>query len=417
MMTETNVPDLPPNGPLDGVRILDLTSNVMGPYASQLLADMGADVWKIETSAGDTMRAVGASRHPGMSSTHLHLNRNKRSMVADLRNADALMALKRMIGTADVLMYSMRPQAMARLGLAYDDVRAINPSIVYCGAVGYGQDGPYADRPSYDNLIQAAVGVPALQNRKSGPPENIATAIADRTVGIVTAMSIAGALYRRSISGIGQEVQVPMFESFAQFILSDHLWGHTFQPPIGDWGYQKSMNPGQRPYRTSDGEHIAVNFVTDAHWQRYFELAGRPELSQDPRFEDIHARLRNLDALFDLLAETFETKPSTEWMTLLTAADLPAALMNTPETVLKDPHAQATGFLRIEEHPSEGAVVSIGIPQSWSATPASVRYPAPRLGEHTADLLAEAGFGDDEIEKLVRSGAFRATAAGDGTDG
>jgi crotonobetainyl-CoA:carnitine CoA-transferase CaiB-like acyl-CoA transferase len=165
-------------------------------------------------------------------------------------------ALKRLISTVDVLLYSMRLQAMARLELAYDDVRALNPLIVYCGAVGYGQDGPYAARPSYDNLIQAAVGVPALQKRKSGPPENIATAIADRTVGIVTAMSVAAAMYRRSISGVGQEVQMPMSESFAQFILSDHLWGHTFQPPIDDWGYQKSMNPGQRPYRTSDGEHM-----------------------------------------------------------------------------------------------------------------------------------------------------------------
>ena len=412
MVTEDESAARPLNGPLAGVRVLDLTSNVMGPYATGLLADMGADVWKIETAGGDTMRAVGASRHRGMSSSHLHLNRNKRSMVADLRNPDARAALKRMVADADVLVYSMRPAAMARLGLTYDDVKAINPSIVYCGAVGYGQNGPYADRPSYDNLIQAAVGVPALQNRKSGPPQNIATAIADRTVGIVTAMSVAAALYQRAISGVGQEVQVPMFESFAQFILGDHLWGHTFQPPIADWGYQKAMAPGQRPYRTSDDAYIAVNLVTDAHWQRYFELAGQPELAEDQRFADIHARMANLDALFGLLGETFETKPAAEWMTLLNAADLPAALMNTPETVLDDPHMVATGFLRVEDHPSEGPVVSIGIPQTWSGTPASVRYPAPRLGENTDELLAEAGFTSDEIAALRTSGAFRGETEG-----
>lgn len=394
------------NGPLHGVRVLDLTSNVMGPYAAELLGDMGADVWKVESAAGDTMRAVGASRSRGMSSSHLHLNRNKRSMVADLKAPAAQQALKRMIVDADVLLYSIRPQSMRRLGLGYDDVRAINPRIVYCGAVGYGQSGPYADRPSYDNLIQAAVGVPALQNRKLGDPEYIATAIADRTVGIFVAMSVAAALYRRDRDGVGQEVQVPMFETFAQFILSDHLWGHTFQPPIGDWGYEKSMNPEQRPYETSDGGHVAVNLVTDAHWHRFFGLVGRPELAHDPRFVDIRARFLNLDALFGFLAEAFATKTADEWMELLTDAGLPAAMMNTPATVIDDPHVRATGFLRVEEHPSEGQVVSIGIPQTWSQTPASIRYPAPRLGQHTVELLSEAGFNGTEIEELLRSGAF-----------
>ncbi|ALJ21011.1 CaiB/BaiF CoA transferase family protein [Microbacterium sp. No. 7] len=393
-------------GPLAGVRVLDLTSNVMGPYASLLLADMGADVWKVEPATGDTMRAVGPSRHPGMASTFLHLNRNKRSIVADLKHPAAKKALERMIEDADVLLYSMRPQAMTGLGLGYAAVRALNPSIVYCGAVGFGQAGPYAERPAYDDLIQAAVGVPALQSRRSGPPENVALVVADRTVGIATAMSVVAALYRRAITGSGQEVQVPMLETFAQFVLGDHLWGHTFDPPLGDWGYARTMNAKRRPYRTSDGRHIAVNLYLDKHWRAFFAASGRPELADDPRFADVHARAEHLDLLLDDLAATFETRTADEWMRLLTEADLPVALMNTPATVVDDPHLRATGFLRIDEHPSEGRVVSVGIPQSWSETPAEIRRPAPRLGENTVELLAEAGFDTDEIDALLASEAF-----------
>lgn len=276
-------------GPLDGVRVLDLTSNFMGPYASLLLADMGADVAKIESPHGDTTRGVGPARHPGMSAIFLHLNRNKRSLVLDLKDSRARTALRRMIRSADVLLHSLRPPAMAKLGLAYADTKDINPVLIHCGCFGFGQDGPYADRPAYDDLIQAAVGMPVLQSRKQGEPDYVATAIADRVVGMAASSAIGMALFHRERTGRGQEVQVPMFETFAHFVMGDHLYGHTFVPPIGDWGYARMMNADRRPYRTLDG-YLGVNIYTDRHWQRFFAAVGRPDLAADPRFADIHGR-------------------------------------------------------------------------------------------------------------------------------
>jgi crotonobetainyl-CoA:carnitine CoA-transferase CaiB-like acyl-CoA transferase len=390
-------------GPLEGVRILDLTSNFMGPYASLLLADMGADVCKIESREGDTTRNIGPSRHPGMGPIFLHLNRNKRSVVLDLKHPDGIGALRRMAASADVLLYSMRPHTMAKLGIAYEDVQRLNPHIIYCGAFGFGQNGPYAARPAYDDLIQAAVGMPVLQSRKSGPPDYVATAIADRVVGMATSNAVAMALYRREKSGVGQQVFVPMLETFAHFVLGDHLYGHTFVPPLGDWGYARMMNPDRRPYRTRDG-YIGVNVYADHHWRRFFVLSGHAEMADDPRFATIAGRTEHIAHLYAFLAQVFETKTTAEWVALLSEADIPVIEMNTPATLLDDPHMQAVGFFAEQEHPSEGTIRTLGIPQQWSESAPELRYPAPRLGEQTAQLLAEYGFGRDEIDAMIRSG-------------
>ncbi|MFA3878603.1 CaiB/BaiF CoA transferase family protein [Streptomyces sp. MMCC 100] len=391
-------------GPLDGVRILDLTSNFMGPYASLLLADMGADVSKVESRQGDTTRGVGPCRHPGMSAIFLHLNRNKRSIVLDLKSRDGNAALKRMMRTADVLLYSLRPRSMAGLGLSYQEAREINPRIIYCGTYGFGQNGPYADRPAYDDLIQAAVGMPVLQSRKSGPPDYVATAIADRVVGMAATSAVSMALFHRERTGRGQEVQVPMFETFAHFVMGDHLYGHTFRPAIGDWGYARMMNPDRRPYRTRDG-YLGVNVYTDQHWQRFFTLAGHPDMGRDPRFADIHGRTQHIGLLYEFLARTFETRTTAEWVALLTEADIPVIEMNTPESLLDDPHMKEVGFFVDQEHPSEGRLRALGIPQQWSESSPELRHPAPRLGEHSAQLLAEYGFSEDEIGDLLDCGA------------
>ncbi|SPA48369.1 CaiB/BaiF CoA transferase family protein [Cupriavidus taiwanensis] len=397
------------SGPLEGVRILDLTSNFMGPYASLLLADMGADVCKIESPEGDTTRKVGPSRTPGMGAIFLHLNRNKRSLVLDLKKPSGIAALRRMLRSADVLLYSLRPQAMARLGLSYEDVRAKNPRILYCGAFGFGQNGPYASRPAYDDLIQAAVGLPVLQSRKAGPPAYVATAIADRVVGMATSNAVAMALYRRERTGRGQAVEVPMFETFAHFVMGDHLYGHTFVPPIGDWGYARMMTAERRPYRTQDG-YVGVQIYTDRHWQRFFEICGDAAMALDARFADIHGRTQHIQELYAFLGRTFETRPTAEWIRLMWAADIPIIEMNTPETLLEDPHMTTLGFFAEEDHPSEGRIRTIGIPQQWSESPPSLRHPAPRLGEHSAALLAEYGFSVAEVRDMLACGAAREPA-------
>ena len=397
------------SGPLEGVRILDLTSNFMGPYASLLLADMGADVCKIESPEGDTTRKVGPSRTPGMGAIFLHLNRNKRSLVLDLKKPSGIAALRRMLRSADVLLYSLRPQAMARLGLSYEDVRAKNPRILYCGAFGFGQNGPYASRPAYDDLIQAAVGLPVLQSRKAGPPAYVATAIADRVVGMATSNAVAMALYRRERTGRGQAVEVPMFETFAHFVMGDHLYGHTFVPPIGDWGYARMMTAERRPYRTQDG-YVGVQIYTDRHWQRFFEICGDAAKASDARFADIQGRTPQIPELYAFLGRTFETRPTAEWIRLMWAADIPIIEMNTPETLLEDPHMTTLGFFAEEDHPSEGRIRTIGIPQQWSESPPSLRHPAPRLGEHSAALLAEYGFSVAEVRDMLACGAAREPA-------
>ena len=246
----------------------------------------------------------------------LHLNRNKRSMVLDLKTAGGLAALKRMLASADVLLHSLRPKSMARLGLAYEEVRRINPRIIYCGAFGFGQRGPYADRPAYDDLIQAASAMPVIQARRSGPPSYVATAIADRVVGMAMSGAVAMALYRREKTGRGQSVEVPMFETFSHLVMGDHLYGLSFEPPIGDWGYARMMNPDRRPYRTQDG-YIGVNVYTDAHWQRFFRLSGHADMAEDPRFADIYGRTQHIAELYGFLARTFETRPTAEWLSLL----------------------------------------------------------------------------------------------------
>lgn len=396
-------------GPLDGVRILDLTSNFMGPYASLLLADMGADVAKVEAPAGDTTRGIGPSRHPGMGPIFLHLNRNKRSIVIDLKSAEGAAALRRMVEQADVLLYSLRPSAMARLGLSYDDLRELNPRIIYCGAFGFGQNGPYAARPAYDDLIQAAVGMPVLQSRKSGPPQYVASAVADRIVGMALSNAVTTALYERERSGEGQEIQVPMFETFAHFVMGDHLYGHTFVPSIGESGYTRMMNPDRRPYRTLDG-YLGVNVYIDKHWHTFFELSGHPEMSDDPRFKDIAGRTENIGLLYQFLSDTFATRTTAEWLGLLVERDIPAIEMNTPESLLEDRHMAEIGFFVEEEHPSEGLLRSLGIPQTWSRTSPEIRLPAPRLGENTAEVLADYGFSSAEIDVLLASRSVRKAA-------
>ena len=395
------------SGPLAGIRLVDMTMNVMGPYASQTLGDMGADVCKVEPPEGDTLRGVGPARNAGMGPYFLHLNRNKRSLALDLKRPEARAALNRIVARADVLLTSFRPQAMARLGADYATFQRINPRLIYCGAFGFGQAGPYADLPAYDDLIQTAVGLPVLQARGVDEPTFVATAIVDRVVGLMAAGAVGMALYHRERSGEGQSIEVPMFESMAQFIMGDHMYGRTFEPPLGGAGYARMMDPNRKPYRTTDG-YLGVLIYNDKHWRRFFGGIGRDDLVADPRYATMYGRTQNIGFLYSFLVETFATRSTAEWQALLKDLDIPAMRLNTPDELLDDPHMRAVDFFTLVEHPSEGMIRTMAIPQTWSVTQPTIRHPAPRIGEHSRDLLGEYDFTAEEVASLLEAGAVLA---------
>ncbi|MBF5006737.1 CaiB/BaiF CoA transferase family protein [Diaphorobacter caeni] len=392
-------------GPLSGVRIIDLTTVLMGPFATQILGDYGADVIKVEPPGGDGVRGVGPRRNAGMAAIFMHANRSKRSVVLDLKQSAGIAALMRLVADADVLIYNVRPQAMARLGLSYEAVRAVNPRIVYVGCVGYGQSGPYAAKPAYDDLIQGAAGIPALSVQAgSDVPRYAPSPLADRIVGLAAVNAVTSALFWRERSGEGQAVEVPMFETMAQFTLSDHMCGRSYEPAVGPSGYARILNPNRRPYATSDG-YLCVLLYNDKQWQTFFRLIGKPEVFEsDPRFSSIDKRTEHIHALYALLAEIMTTRTTAEWSELLDAADIPVMPMHDMDSLMEDPHLQAVGFLQEVEHPTEGRVRQIGIPSTWSKTQPRVSRPAPRAGEHGREVLAEAGFTHAEIDALLGSG-------------
>lgn len=395
---------VPLSEPLAGVRVLDLTMNVMGPLASQMLGDMGADVWKIEPAAGDTLRSVGPARSPGMGAIFLSLNRNKRSVVLDLKHPAAGPVVDRMIATSDVLLATFRPQSMERLGLSYESVHMRNPRIVYCNAVGYGQAGRYAHRPAYDDLIQGASGLAMLQADRAGEPRYAAMALVDRMVGAIVAGTIATALYYRERTGHGQRVDVPMFESMAQLVMSDHQYGLFFEPPLGGSGYPRMLDPNRRPYKTRDG-YVSVLVYTDAHWRQFFALAGRPEMRDDPRYAAIEQRTTHIGELYSFVAQTLAGMTTAEALQRLDEADIPVAPVHTPESLLADPHIADVGLFEVVEHPTEGAIRPAGIASRWSESQPTVRRQAPRLGEHTSEVLTELGFDVAQIAELLGSAA------------
>jgi crotonobetainyl-CoA:carnitine CoA-transferase CaiB-like acyl-CoA transferase len=375
-------------GPLHGVRILDLTTVVMGPFATQILGDMGADVIKIEAPGGDSMRKVGPFRHPNMGPLYLQANRNKRSVVLDLKKAEDRDALLGLVPDADVLVYNIRPQAMRRLGLDYETLAAINPGLIVCGAFGFGEGGPYAGRPAYDDIMQAASGVSSLLQRVNGKPSYAPINICDRTVGLYLANTLLGALFHKSRTGEGQAIELPMFETMAQFVAGDHLGGESFVPSLGATGYQRLLSTQRGPYPTSDG-HLCVVVYTDDHWRRFSAMLGIPDLvATDPRFASLQSRTVNAEGMGAFLAEHLPSKTTKEWVALFGAADIPATPVNSIEDLFEDPHLKAVGFWQEIEHPTEGLLRVPGVPGTWSRTQPDIRRLAPRLGEHTDEVLA-----------------------------
>ncbi len=393
------------SGPLAGVRILDLTTVLMGPYATQILADLGADIIKLEPLEGDIMRYNAPMRSKAMGHIFLNTNRNKRSVALDLKQPAARAACLAIAKGADVLVYNIRPQAMARLKLAYEDLRAINPRLLYVGAFGYSQRGPYAARAAYDDLIQGAAGVPWLQ-KEAGvvPPRYAPAAIADRTVGLHIVNAVCAALYWREKSGRGQRVDVPMFESLLQTVMGEHMSGHTFVPDMGAPGYARLLAKERRPYQTEDG-YVCVLVYNDKQWGAFFELIGRPELRADPRFATQEARSRNFDVANALVSEEMKKRSTAAWIAALEDSDIPVQRMNSLQDIVEDPHLAAIGYFKTIEHPSEGQIRSMAVPSEWSESAPEYRRHAPRHGEHTREVLREAGLDDAEIERLIADGA------------
>jgi crotonobetainyl-CoA:carnitine CoA-transferase CaiB-like acyl-CoA transferase len=396
------------SGPLHGVRILDLTTVVMGPYATQTLADLGADVIKVEPPEGDVMRFAWPARHAGMGHIFLHANRNKRAITLDLKQDAARNALLALAKDADVLVYNIRPQAMVRLRLGYEDLRAVNPRMIYVGGFGYSQRGPYAAKAAYDDLIQGAAGIPWLLKKQGADvPRYAPVIIADRTVGMHIANAVCAALYAREKTGKGQRVDVPMFESLLQTVLGEHLGGFTFEPQTGEPGYARMLARDRRPFQTADG-YVCALIYNDKQWKAFFALIGKPELMQSDKFRDQEARSRNYDDAYALVDAEMRKRGTEEWIVALEAADIPVQRMNSLDDIIADPHLEAIGYFRQIEHPSEGRIRSMAVPSEWSETSPEYRRHAPRQGEHTREVLREAGLDEAAIDAMIACGAAKA---------
>lgn len=377
--------------PLDGVRVIDLTAIVMGPLATQMLADLGADVIKVEPPEGDVLRRVGAGEGSDRGPLFLHLNRNKRSVVIDLKTPEGRQSLLRLVADADVFVHSMRPQAMGRLGLGYDALAAVNPRLIYAGLFGFGQGGPYAEYGAFDDLIQAISGLADLMGKTTdGQPRYVPANLADRTVGIYGFGLITAALFRRERTGLGCELGVPMFETLAGLLFGDHLFGETFAPPRGPMGYPRLMVRDRGPFPTSDG-HICSMIYTNAQWRSFLKVIGRdPDLSKDRRLVDMTARLHHAEELFAMISAVTRQRPTAEWLEILRAAGLSAIAMRSLESLRNDPHLLATGFFE-ETVQADGESLRLIRPAGdWSDWRACLRRQPPHLGEHTQELLGEA---------------------------
>ena len=391
-------------GPLDGVRILDLTSVVVGPLATQILADHGADVIKVESPTGDLGRTIGGlGVTPGMGAKFLHLNRNKRSIVLDLKKPAGYDALMKLVAKTDVLIWNVRPESMARMKLSYDDVRAANPAIIYCGMFGFGQDGRYRSKPAYDSIIQGSAGVAALYHRAAGEPRYLPMVMADKTVGLIAVQMILMALYQRSRSGAGQSIEIPMFENMAAFVLSEHMYMKTYDPPRGGTGDPRLLDPQAKPLETCDG-WVCISANTNAQAFALFDAIGRPELKTDPRFESVSARFKNVAEYFRIRAAALKEKTTAEWLEIFDACDVPAMPYHTLDSLLDDPHLADVGFFEKVEHPTEGTVVNMRLPNKLSLGARSDYLPPPKIGQHSVEILREIGYGDADIDAMVAGG-------------
>lgn len=403
-------------GPLSGVRVIDLSTVVLGPYCTQFLGEYGADVIKIEAPQGDSTRQIGPAAEQDMASLYLGVNRNKRSVVIDLKRKEGHQSLCRLLENADVFVHNMRPKKLARLGLSAEAVTKLNPRIIYASLVGFSENGPYAGRPAYDDVIQGLSGMAALMELQSGIPRYLPTTMADKVASLIGVQAILAALLERNHTNHGATVEVPMYESLVSFGLVEHLYGAQFSPPRERIGYPRALMPNRRPYATQDG-YICVMPYSDLHWHSFLTAVGDQTTLNDPRFADIGARTRNIDALYERLAAHIACRSTAHWIALCRELDLPAERMNRLEDLPNDPHLKAVGHFQQVNDSQMGTLVFPANPVSfdgWRPTP----HIPPRLGEHTESVLRENGFSEDEICTLIASGvAFKPRQHSEASDG
>jgi formyl-CoA transferase len=390
-------------GALHGVRVVDLTSVVLGPLATQILGDYGADVIKVEGMEGDHSRARGVTMHRGMASIYLAINRNKRSIAVDLKTPEGREVLKRLIAGADVVVHNMRVRAIEKLGFGYEQVKALNPRMVYCAATGFDQDGPDRDKPAFDDIIQAACGLVALNEVGLGQANYAPTLVADKTAGMAVVNAVLAALFHRERTGEGQYVEVPMFETLVSFMLTEHLAGQTFVGSGRAGGYQRLLTGGRKPAPTLDGE-VAILPYTERQWTAFFTGAGRPELAVEYAVHDRQARSDNIPAMYRSMAEITARRTSAEWMRMCTELDIPATIIHTIDGLLEHPQLEAVKLFETAEHSCEGTIRYVRPPTKFAATPASVRSQAPVLGQHSAQVLGELGYDEAAIAALRERG-------------
>jgi crotonobetainyl-CoA:carnitine CoA-transferase CaiB-like acyl-CoA transferase len=393
--------------PLSGLRVIDTTAVMAGPFATHHLANSGADVIKVESPSGDNMRHSGPAPQPGMSPIFQHMNRNKRSIVLDLKKPAGIEVLMDLVRDADVFVYNMRPKALARLGLGYERLAAVNERLIHCGIVGFGQAGPYAGRPAYDDLIQGIAGIPDIVGRaNNGEPRYVPFAICDRIAGLYATNAILTALVECGRTGKGAEIQVPMFEANVHFLMVEHLFGASFNPPVGTALNPRMIEPNRRPYPTRDG-YLCVMPHTTGHWQSFFQLIGREDLKADARFADLSSRRINTDVLYGLLAEALTQRTTAEWMAALVTADIPVTPMNSATDLTEDPHLAASGFFRWMTQQG-GDFLQMATPAQWIARAPIDPLPAPALAQHTDEVLREMGYDEARIQKLREAGVTAA---------
>lgn len=394
---------------MTGVRVLDLTSTLMGPYCTQILCDMGAEVIKVESPDGDTTRYIQKGKKPGMAGMFVNLGRGKRSIALNLKDPRGIEALARLIERSDVFVHSMRHEAICRLGLSYDEVVKIREDIVYAGLYGYSRRGPYSGWPAYDDTIQGISGLAMLQASVTGEPRYVPTVIADKVAGLTAVYALLMALFHRQRNGEGQEVEVGMFESMVSFLLTEHIGGSLFDPPIDDPVYRRAVAANRKPYRTADG-YLSVLIYSDKQWDRFVSMAGSPAQLRDPRFRTLELRSQNIDDVYQEVAEVMAQRSTEEWLKDLREAEIPASPLKSLKELLHDPHLEEIGFFESRQT-KEGPLRFPGIPTWFSKTPGKILEAGPMLGEHTIEVLEEAGYSRAEIRAHLSEGIAAAVAS------